>query len=115
MQIINPLRGEVWQASLDPTVGREQAGTRPVLIVSTNSLNRGPADLVIVLPITSKSKGVPLHVKVDPPEGGIKSISYIKPEDIRSISKQRLVRRWGSVSAAVMTEVADRLRITLEL
>ena len=115
MPTINPLRGEIWQVNLNPTVGREQAGVRPALVVSANPLNRSAADLVIVVPITSKAKGIPYHVPIRPPEGGVKSISYIKPEDIRSISKQRLVRPWGNVSSATMTAVADMLRVTLDL
>jgi mRNA interferase MazF len=110
-----PLRGEIWTVSFDPIRGREQAGTRPALILSTNRFNRSPAELVVVIPITSKSKGIPWHVPVLPPEGGVKTVSYIKTEDVRSVSKDRLGKRWGTVSSATMSEVADRLRILLEL
>ena len=48
-----PGRGEVWLADLYPTRGHEQAGRRPVLVVSEDLFNRGPAGLVIVLPTTS--------------------------------------------------------------
>jgi len=44
----SPGRGEVWLADLDPTRGHEQAGRRPVLVVSDDIFNRGPADLVII-------------------------------------------------------------------
>ena len=47
-----PPRGEVWLADLDPTRDREQAGRRPVLIVSEDLFNHGPADLVIICPLT---------------------------------------------------------------
>ncbi|HYN21742.1 MAG TPA: type II toxin-antitoxin system PemK/MazF family toxin, partial [Thermoanaerobaculia bacterium] len=50
---MTPGRGEVWLASLDPVRGHEQAGTRPVLIVSEDLFNRGPAELIIALPVTS--------------------------------------------------------------
>lgn len=110
-----PLRGEIWTVSFDPIRGREQAGTRPALILSINRFNRSPAELVVVIPITSKSKGIPWHVPVQPPEGGVKTASYIKTEDVRSVSKDRLSKRWGAVSPATMSEVADRLRILLEL
>jgi mRNA interferase MazF len=110
-----PLRGEIWTVNFDPIRGREQAGTRPALILSTNRFNRSPAELVVVIPITSKSKGIPWHVPVLPPEGGVKTVSYIKTEDVRSVSKDRLGKRWGEVSPATMAEVADRLRILLEL
>lgn len=110
-----PLRGEVWLATLDPTVGREQAGTRPALIISDDLFNQSHAELVVVLPITSKSKNVRSHVPVSPPEGGLQVASYIKCEDVRSISIQRFGRRLGKVSAQTMNEVEQRLRIILSL
>ncbi len=115
MTKVEPLRGEVWNVNFDPTRGREQGKDRPALIVSTNRFNQGPADLVVVLPITSKGKGIPLHVKIDKPEGGLKTTSYAMTEAVRSISKERLGKRWGTVSATTMAEVEDRLRILLEL
>jgi mRNA interferase MazF len=110
-----PLRGEIWHVNLDPTKGREQRGVRPALVVSHNSFNRGAAELVVVVPLTSTFRGIPLHVKIDPPEGGVKNTSYAKIEDVRSVSKERLAKRWGSVSAATLAAVADRLRVLLDL
>ena len=107
------LRGEVRVVDLDPTRGREQAGRRPALIVSVDLFNQGPADLVVMLPITSKAKGIPLHVSITPPEGGVKMPSYVKCEDIRSVSKQRLTKLLGNVSAETMREVEDRLAVLL--
>ena len=112
---IEARRGEIWGVDLSPTRGREQSGVRPALVISVDVFNRGPAELVIVLPITSRPKGVPLHVRVDPPEGGLTAASYVKTEDVRSISKLRLSRRWGAVSAATLAEVEDRLRVVLGL
>ena len=60
-----PLRGEVWLVDLNPTRGREQAGKRPVLVVSTNGFNKSPADLVVIAPITSKDKSIPWHVALE--------------------------------------------------
>jgi mRNA interferase MazF len=91
--VILPSRGEVWLADLDPTRGREQAGKRPVLVVSTNDFNHGSVELVVVVSLTSKRKGVPWHVLVKPPEAGLKSKSYIKCEDVRSVSRVRLTKR----------------------
>src|SRR6266581_264567 len=108
-------RGDVWSVNLDPTLAREQAGTRPALVLSVDKFNHGPADLVIVLPITSKDKGQPLHVEVTPPEGGLKVPSFVKCDDIRSISKQRLRRFQGTVSAQTMAAVEKRMRILLNL
>lgn len=110
-----PLRGEVWTIDLDPTKGREQAGKRPALVVSTNGFNKSPAELVVVLPITSKHKGIPWHVDLDPPEGGLTMTSFIKCEDVRSVAVERLQKRLGHVTNATMDEIEDRLRILLDL
>ena len=110
-----PLRGEIWLVTLDPTLGREQAGRRPALIVSDDLFNQSHAELVVVLPVTSKSKGIRSHVPVSPPEGGLSVQSYIKCEDVRSISIQRLERRLGKVTAGTLKEVENRLRIILVL
>lgn len=108
-------RGEIWLVSLDPTKGREQAGMRPALIVSVDMFNHGAAELVVAIPITSRAKGIPLHVEIAPPEGGLTLTSYIKCEDVRSISTARLVRRLGIVSPQTIDLVEDRLRILLGL
>ena len=62
--------------NFDPTRGREQAGTRPALILSVDKFNHGPAELIIVLPITSKDKRQPIHVPIAPPEGGLAMRSF---------------------------------------
>jgi len=111
----DPARGEIWVVDLDPARGREQAGRRPALVVSDDIFNSGPAELVVVAPLTSRQKGIPFHVQIDPPEGGLKSRSFVKCEDVRSLSKQRLIRRWGTVNAQTMAAVEDRLRILLNL
>jgi len=110
-----PARGDVWDVDLNPTVGHEQSGRRPALILSADTFNRGPAQLVVAVPITSKNKKIPLHVRVVPPEGGLKETSYIKCEDIRSISVNRLFTFRGLVSDLTLSEVADRLRVLLEI
>lgn len=110
-----PLRGEVWLVDLNPARGHEQAGKRPGLIVSVGLFNQGPAGLVVILPMTSKAKGIPLHVEVSIPDGGLRQQSFVKCEDIRSISKERLFKRVGRVSDETMKAVEDRLRILLDL
>jgi mRNA interferase MazF len=108
-------RGEVWLVDLNPTRGHEQAGTRPALVVSADEFNHGPAGLVILVPMTTTERHIPLHVPVDPPEGGLDRRSFIKCEDVRSVSEQRLVRRFGVVSPGTLSLVSDRLRIVLDL
>ena len=114
--VVNPpARGEVWLADLNPTRGHEQAGRRPVLVVSEDLFNRGPAGLAIVLPMTSTVRDVPSHVPISPPRGGVKSRTAILCEAVRSVSVERLVVRWGAVDRQTMSAVEDRLRILMRL
>ncbi len=110
-----PSRSEIWMVDLSSGKGHEQAGRRPGLVASVDLFNHGPAGLVVIVPLTSRAKGIPFHVPVDPPEGGLDRRSFIKCEDIRSISKVRLVEMCGTVSKSTMAEVEARLRILLEL
>jgi mRNA interferase MazF len=110
-----PARGEVWLTALGQTRGREQAGTRPALIVSVGGFNQSGAELVVVVPITSRLKRIRSHVDILPPEGGLSVPSQIKCEDVRSISDQRLIRLMGTVSPATMSAVEQRLRDILGL
>jgi mRNA interferase MazF len=95
--------------------GREQAGTRPVVIVSVDGFNQSSAELVIAVPLTSRQRRVRTHVEILPPEGGLTVASYIKCEDVRSISPERLIRRMGNVSPATLSEIELRLRFLLGL
>lgn len=115
MTLSKPLRGQIWLVDLNPTRGHEQAGKRPCLIISVDLFNQGASGLAIVLPITSKDKGIPFHVEVNPEEGGLTQKSFIKCEDMRSISIERLSDLWGAVSTNTMMMVEDRLRILLNL
>lgn len=76
---VSPNRGEIWLADLNPIRGHEQTGRRPVLIVSTDAFNHGPADLVFVLPLTRTDRGIPIHVPVNPPEGALRlpALSFV--------------------------------------
>ena len=111
-----PNRGEVWFIDLsDPPKGHEQAGNRPALIVSVDKFNHGPADLVILIPISKVARGIPTHVGIDPPEGGLSMRSFIKCEALRSASRIRLVKRMGVVKDETMAAVEDRIKILLGL
>jgi mRNA interferase MazF len=109
-----PARGEVWLAELSPTRGHEQAGTRPVLVVSTDGFNRGRARLALVVPLTTRDRGVRFHAPVEPPEG-VRKPSLAMCEGVRSISTEKLIRRFGRVGLTTLATVEDRLRILLEL
>ena len=109
-----PARGQVWLIDLDPTRGHEQAGTRPGLVVSVDQFNQTPLGLAVVVPITSRAKEFPLHVRIDPPEGGLQHPSFAKCEDVRRLPRAPS-KPLGRVSPAVLRQVEDRLRLVLGL
>lgn len=110
-----PERGDVWDVNLDPVLGHEQAGKRPCLVISVDDYNHGPAGLVAVVPLTSRNRGIPLHVPIEPPNGGTTVPSMVMCDQIRTISNRRLIKKRGSIDAASMREVDDRLKIFLGL
>ena len=110
-----PLFGEIWQADLDPAVGHEQAGTRPVIVVSADLFNANASRLVIVVPVTRRDRGSPFNVLIDPHEQGLRHSSFALCEMVRSISRDRLHFRIGTVDQRTMDEVGDRLKVLLEL
>src|SRR5689334_2651694 len=96
----SPRRGEVWLADFGTGVGHEQQGRRPVVILTTDGYNAGPARLVMACPLTSKvakSRPITYHVRFDPPDGGIKVASVILCDQLRCVSQDRLVGpAWGA-------------------
>ena len=109
-------RGEVWFVQFDPTVEHEQAGVRPALILSIDSFNLGPSQLVAVLPITSTQRAyIPSRVEVHPPEGGLRTKSYIICEQVRVISTQRVRQRSGVVEQRTIEHVEQIVRDLLGL
>ena len=110
-----PRKGDDWRVELDPVRGHEQERTRPWLVVSEDWYNAMPRGMVVVIPMTSRLRGIPLHVVVQPPEGGLVVASAVKIEDIRSVSVERFSTRYGRLSEHSMQEIAKRLRLLLGL
>jgi mRNA interferase MazF len=111
----DPARGEIWFVDLDPAHPLEQAGKRPCLVVSDDKFNTGKSRLVMVLPLTTKDRRIPFHIAIEPPEGGLKTVSYIMCDQLRTINKNRLVHRFGLINPHTIMEVEDRLRVLLGL
>jgi mRNA interferase MazF len=106
------LRGELYYADLNPTIGSEQGGIRPVLIISNNIGNRH-SPTVIVAAITSKAvtkASLPTHYFLE-----IAQPSIVLLEQIRTIDKKRLRDKVGTVNQATMREIDKSLAISLSL
>ena len=85
-----PVQGEIWLADLNPPTGHEQAGPpRPVLVVSGRAMNQAPYRLSLVVPLSSRIKGLPGHVFLSSATSGLRADSEVLCEHLRSISHQR--------------------------
>ena len=110
-----PARGDVWHVDPDPVRGHEQGRSRPAVIVSADEFNVGPSALVIVCLMTTTDRRIRSHVKIDPPEGGLRRPSFVQCEQVRTISTERLISRFGTLSPVSMAAIDDRLRILFDL
>jgi mRNA interferase MazF len=108
-------RGEVYLGDPDPVVGHEQGGRRPLLVISIDPMNRSPAKLVIAVPLTTTDRGSELHVRLDPPEGGLDKVSFAMPEMVRVLSTIRLRQRLGRASPDTVEIAARRVGILIGL
>jgi mRNA interferase MazF len=80
-------------------------------VISVDQLGSGMSQLAISVPLTSRDREQPIHVKIDPPEAGIRSVSYAMPEQVRAISRERLVERWGRVRPDTLEQVIHRVHL----
>jgi mRNA interferase MazF len=108
-----PSRGDIWDVDLGNPIGHEQGGSRPALIVSVDQFNHGPAELVIVLPLTNHDRRIRSHVPVKRGTAGLTADSWIKCEDIRSVSTKRLTRFRGSVNSPTLQTCMKIVQILL--
>jgi mRNA interferase MazF len=115
-QRVVPRRGDVYLVNFDPTLGVEIQKTRPALIIQNDIGNRS-SDLTIVAAISSQlvGKRYPFEVVIRAPEGGLTVDSRVLLNQIRSIDKQRLVRRLGRLTATSMAQVDQALLVSLGL
>jgi mRNA interferase MazF len=111
----SPQRGEVWWMQLEPVRGHEPGGSRPALIVSNNIFNQSAADLVVVVPITTKGRSIRSFLPISASQGGLSQPSFIICDQVRTISKSRLGKRSGVVPPNVLAEVERRLKFLLDL
>jgi mRNA interferase MazF len=96
-------QGEIWYAELNPVKGSEQAGRRPVVVISGNLMNEH-LPLAIVIPLTTKIKNYKGNPIVDPgKQTGLKQPSEMLVFHVRSISRDRLVQKLGQVSKQHLT------------
>ena len=109
-------RGEIYYADLSPVVGSEQGGVRPVLIVQ-NDVGNKFSPTVIAAAITSQrdKTNLPTHIKVDADGCGLAKDSIVLLEQVRTIDKQRLKEKMGSLDMGAMNKIDKALSVSFGL
>lgn len=102
------LRGEIRWADLNPVRGREQAGLRPVLILSHDVFNER-SGTVIAVAVTSQEPRAGFPLTLESQAAGLPKRSWIKISQIRTLAVERIGRRLGSASQEEVARVVDGL------
>jgi mRNA interferase MazF len=110
------LRGQIYYANLDPVIGHEQAGHRPVLIIQNDIGNRfAPTVIVAAISSSLPPKPYPTEVRVKTGMGGLSRDSAIRLDQIRTVDKRRLESHVGQLDAGTMRQVDEAIKISLGL
>ena len=109
-------RGDIYLAALDPVIGREIAKTRPVVVVS-NNLNNKYGGTIIVLPLTSQKlkKVYPFEILLSKGNANLPKESKVKADQIRTLDKRRLIKRFGQLTEEQITLIDEAIKIHLAL
>jgi mRNA interferase MazF len=99
------VRGDIWLASLDPVVGSEIQKTRPCVVISPPEIH-DYLRTVIVAPMTTGSKAAPFRI----PTQFANKTGLIVLDQIRTLDKQRLIKRVGNIDDTTLTATLDILR-----
>lgn len=102
------LRGEVYWADLNPVRGREQAGFRPVLVLSNDLFNRR-SGTVIAMAITSQPQRAGFPLTCPLPEQTLARPSWVKVSQVRTISVERLGKRMAAIEPELLDRIIDGL------
>jgi mRNA interferase MazF len=110
-------RGQVWLVDWSPGRGSEQLGRRPALVIQSDAANSNPRyPNTIVLTLSTKGLPVATHVEVAPnAQNGLRDRSWVKCEQILTISKERLLELWGSLPEPDMARVDKAIQAVLAL
>ncbi len=112
----HPRRGEVYLVAFDPTVGSEIRKTRPAVVIQNDVGNRtAPITIVAALSSQVEEPLYPFEVLVQPREGGLVKRSVVLLNQIRTVDRERLIRRLGALTPDTMRRVDRAIAISLGL
>jgi mRNA interferase MazF len=102
------LRGDILWASLDPTRGHEQSGSRPVLVLSQSIFNER-SGTVIAVALTSQQPNAGFPLTIELADQGLPKKSWVKISQIRTLSVQRLGKKLGKASTEELENIIEGL------
>ena len=106
-------RGEIYWANLDPVIGSEQGGVRPVVVVQNDKGNLySPTVIVAAVTTSGKKNRLPIHVPVSAAESGLKHDSMILTEQLRTLEKTRLTHQAGQLTPDAVRRLDQALMIS---
>lgn len=109
-------RGDIYRADLDPVVGSEQGGIRPVLIVQNDRGNQhSPTVIVAAITTRRKKTTLPVHVEITAAESGLTRDSVVLTEQVRTLEKTRLTRYLGTLDEDAMKRIDRALGVSLKI
>lgn len=109
-------RGDIFFAQLNPVVGSEQGGMRPVLVVQNDIGNQySPTTIVVAITSQINKAKLPTHVEISAEKSGLDKDSVILTEQIRTIDKSRLKQRVTFLDEEIMEKVNKAIEISLGL
>jgi len=103
---------QVWLVDFGNPVGHEEGGVRPAVVVGSTTHCRFPIGMALVVPLTTRDRGLEHHVRIDSPESGLARPSWARTEDITAVSIQRFRREQplGMASSNEITRLSEWLR-----
>lgn len=114
--VMHPLRGDIYLVSFDPTIGAEIRRTRPAMVLQNNVANEhSPITIVAAITTQFGDRLYPTEVLIRSPEGGLKADSVVLLNQIRSIDRQRLIKRLGKVTDETLFLIDRAIQISLGL
>ena len=109
-------RGTIVLVKLDPTVGHEQQGVRPCVVVTDPEVTEDQRfPMVCVVPITKTRGEGALYPSLAAGKSGLRASSYALVDQVRSVDKRRITTVFGRIRAAELTEIDEGLRLLLGL
>lgn len=109
-----PVRGEIWLTDFGVPIGHEAGYRRPAVVISSDRLNRIGA-VTVVVPMTSRERRLPTHVRIPARHPGLTQVSWAKVDDIKSVSTDRLEEHLGAVDSPTLERLEEALRLILEI